>query len=222
MDIIDGYNFKCKKCGECCKWKGEVKLTPTDIQRISNYLSMEDDNFLNSYTKNKGNKVVLIDKPGTTTCTFLKDNLCSIWNVKPKQCEDYPKKFDKRCPGFEIQDRSSTMSDKYAESVKQVMKKLSSDHKFDQKITEDLYRNLKDNIKAASVVNVAMEEGIDEYLNRNTMKIASLDDLFSFDRIDKDHLIHKCTRDLWSVASDTEGNVQITRLFDNSGEPIRG
>lgn len=222
MEIIDGYNFKCKRCGECCKWKGEVKLIPSDIQKISNYLSMDDNDFLKSYTKDKGNRIILVDKPETSACIFLKNNLCNIWNVKPKQCEDYPKKFDKRCPGFEIQDRSAAMSDKYAESVKQVMKKLSSGQEFDHKIINDLYKNLKKNIKAASVVNVAMEEGIDEYLNRNTMKIASLDDLFSFDRVDKDHLIHKCTRELWSIASDTDGNAQITRLFDNSGEPIRG
>lgn len=222
MEIIDGYNFKCKKCGECCKWKGEVNLIPSDIQKISIYLSMDEDEFLKSYTERKGNRTILVNKPITTACIFLKSNLCSIWNVKPDQCGKYPKKFDKRCPGFEIQDRSAAMPDKYVESVRQVMRKLSNDQEFDHRVTNDLYKSLKDNIKAASIVTVAMEEGIDEYLNRNTMKIASLDDLFSFDRVDNNHLIHKCTRDLWSIASDTEGNVQITRLFDNSGEPIRG
>ena len=46
--------------------------------------------------------------------------------------------------------------------------------------------------------------------------------IFSFDRISSEHLIHKCTRDLWKIDQDKEGNVQITRLFDGTGDPIKG
>jgi hypothetical protein len=40
--------------------------------------------------------------------------------------------------------------------------------------------------------------------------------------VDKSHLIHKATKDLWNINTDKDGAVQITRLFDSTGEPIQG
>lgn len=222
MKIVDGKEFECKKCGACCKWEGVVVLNPDDIRRIANYLTIDDEKFITGYTKEDDNKTVLKNKPESSSCIFLKDDRCKIWDVKPRQCAEFPKKYDKRCPGFNIDNRSASMSDKYEIAIKAVREKLSNDGDFDKNVIADVFKNLQGTIKSASIVSVASENGIDPFLNESKIKVASLEDLFSFDRLGSNQLIHKCTRDLWAIDSDKDGNVQITRLFDASGDPIKG
>jgi hypothetical protein len=115
------------------------------------------------------------------------------------------------------------MSDKYEMIVKTANERLSSNNQYDNAIINGMFKNLQSNLKSASIVNVAsVEYGIDPFLNESKVKIASLDDLYSFDRIGSNNLIHKCTKDLWAIDSDKDGTVHIKRLFDNSGEPIKG
>lgn len=53
-------------------------------------------------------------------------------------------------------------------------------------------------------------------------RIASLGDLTSFfTKVGSDTLIHKSTRDLWALKQDA-GGFLIERLFDESGEPLKG
>jgi len=222
MKIVDGKKFKCTQCGACCKWEGVVVLTPKDIDRLTKSLDEDKEEFLKKYTTTQGKNTVLSNKPNTNTCVFLKNNKCSVWDDKPKQCADYPIKYEKRCPGFHIENRSASMSDKYEMAVKAVRQKLSNNGQFDKSIINGVFRDLSSNIKSTSIVSVASENGIDPFLDDNRMKVASLDDLFSFDRIGSNNLIHKCTKDLWAIDSDKDGNVQIKRLFDNTGEPIKG
>lgn len=222
MKKVDGIDFECVKCGACCKWEGVVVLTPEDIKRIAEHLSVDENEFLDKYTKKHGKDTVLINKSESSSCIFLKDNKCSVWDVKPKQCADFPKKFDKRCPGFHIENRSASMSDKYAMAVKAVSQRLSGNGDFDKNVIDGVFKNLHQNIKSASIVSVASENGIDPFLEDNRVKVASLDDLFAFDRLGSNQLIHKCTHDLWAIDSDKDGNVQIKRLFDNTGDPIKG
>lgn len=222
MKKIDSKSFKCVKCGNCCKWAGKVYIMPEDIKNLIKELSISKEDFLSKYTDTFNGHTVLKDKPGTTACFFLdNDNKCKIWDFKPRQCADYPKKYDKRCPGFINENRSSSMK-KYETAVKNVLKKMSGHENYEKEIINKNFHTLQQSIKTASIISVASENGIDPFLDDSKMKIASLDDLFSFERIGKDKLIHKCTRDLWAIDSDTEGNVQITRLFDNSGDPIKG
>lgn len=114
------------------------------------------------------------------------------------------------------------MNQNYASIVRMVREKLSGSEVFSQKIDRKFYEGLQKDMRTASVTAKAVEAGIDGFFNNQTLKIASLDDLFSFDRVDKKHLIHKSNRDLWAIDTDKQGNVQITRLFDNSGSPIKG
>lgn len=223
MKVIDGKKFECKKCGKCCKWNGKVLLNTDDVKRLAKHCSLKEVEFLNKYTDNDNfDRITLKDKPDSSECVFLRDNKCDVWDVKPKQCKDFPKKYEKKCPGFHTDDRSASMSDKYELAVKAVSQRLSNDGEFDKNVLNSVFSDLHKNIKSASIVSVASENGIDPFLDDNRVKVASLDDLFAFDRIGSNQLIHKCTKELWSIDADDGGNVQITRLFDNSGEPIKG
>lgn len=222
MKKVDGIEFECVKCGACCKWEGVVLITSEDIDGLARGLSISNDKFLKEYTREHGKNTVLKNLPDSTSCIFLKDNRCSVWDTKPKQCSDFPKEYDKRCPGFHTDNRSASMSDKYEMAVKAVSEKLAGKGDFDKNIIDGVFKNLQSTLKSASIVSVASENGIDPFLDGSMMKVASLDDLFSFDRLGSNQLIHKCTQDLWSIDSDKDGNVMIKRLFDNTGEPIKG
>ena len=53
------------------------------------------------------------------------------------------------------------------------------------------------------------------------MRVASLGDLTEFLKVADDTLIHRSTRDLWGFHRDG-GEYIIERLFDGSGEPLKG
>jgi hypothetical protein len=56
---------------------------------------------------------------------------------------------------------------------------------------------------------------------KKAMRIASLGDLTNFMKIAEGVLIHKSTNDLWSFSKDADGFV-VSRLFDDTGEPLKG
>jgi len=222
MKIIDGISFECIKCGKCCKWKGYVFLNKSDIKRMSDSITDGDEHeFLDKYTRtiNKVKDVVLINKPESKECIFLEDNECSIYKNKPEQCNEFPVSYTRECPGFRTGEDKAM--DKMAERVANMNARLSSTDDFEKAVTNNLYEDLKVTIKAASVATKAIEGGVSAFFDQNRIKIASLDDLFAFSRVDDKHIVHKSTKDLWAIESDDDGSVHITRLFE-SGKPIKG
>jgi len=221
MKIIDGKSFECTKCGDCCRWEGYIFLVPDDIKRLADYHGMSFDEYKKRYTEFHGSSIVLKNKENSSNeCVYLKDNKCSINTIKPKQCADYPTKFELRCPGFK-HNRREGMS-KYEERVKSINEKISSLQAYEKEVSNNLYNELNKSIKASDLAAKAIEEGIDDYFNVNRIKVANLGDLFSFNRVNANTLVHKSTKDLWNIEADDSGKVVITRLFSNEGEPIKG
>jgi hypothetical protein len=58
--------------------------------------------------------------------------------------------------------------------------------------------------------------------NLNRVRVASLGDLTSFLKVSNNTLVHKSTRDLWSFSKDADGGLLVERLFDGSGDPLKG
>lgn len=77
----------CLTCANCCKTTGPL-FTHKDIERISKHFRMKPGNFIASYLRvDEDNDHVLQQVP----CTFLgADNYCSIYEVRPKACREYP------------------------------------------------------------------------------------------------------------------------------------
>jgi len=77
----------CLKCANCCKTTGPL-FTDKDIDRIAKHLNIKPTKFITEYLR--------IDEDGdyvlqSTPCKFLKnDNYCSIYEVRPKACSEYP------------------------------------------------------------------------------------------------------------------------------------
>jgi Fe-S-cluster containining protein len=225
MKEIDGIPFECTQCGECCKWDGSVYLKDGDIKKLANKLEEGDqDRFLEKYTRtiHAGKDIVLRNKENSSECVFLKNNKCSMWEDRPKQCDEYPVAYSPECPGF--QTKKENLMKKMAEKVRELYQKMSSSETnpdFEKAVTNSLYVGLSKDVKVANVTSKALEGGVSMFFDQNRIKIASLDDLFAFNRVDEKHIIHKSTKDLWNVESDENGEVHITRLFE-SGKPIKG
>jgi len=87
----------CLKCANCCKTTGPL-FTSSDIKRISSKLKLSEKEFVQKYLrKDEDNDMVLQKVP----CTFLgEDNLCSIYEFRPKACREYPHTDQKDQPSI--------------------------------------------------------------------------------------------------------------------------
>jgi len=81
-------NTDCLTCANCCKTTSPI-FTDKDVARISKHLRMKEHQFISTFL-NRDEDDFLVLK--TAPCTFLDetDNTCSIYNVRPKACSEYP------------------------------------------------------------------------------------------------------------------------------------
>ena len=77
----------CLDCANCCKTTGPL-FTNADIERIAKHFRLKPQKFIDTYLKlDDENDYVLQEVP----CTFLgTDNYCSIYEVRPKACREFP------------------------------------------------------------------------------------------------------------------------------------
>lgn len=77
----------CLECANCCKTTGPL-FTDKDIERISKVFKLKPVKFIERYLRlDEDNDYVLQAVP----CTFLgADNYCSIYDVRPKACREFP------------------------------------------------------------------------------------------------------------------------------------
>lgn len=87
-------NFNCSKCGACCRNQKAVLLTVHDIIRMSGKLGLKPGEFFKKYctisAKFSGDGLKRFYLKVDGGCPFLKDNLCSVHDVKPVACARNP------------------------------------------------------------------------------------------------------------------------------------
>jgi len=72
--------FNCQMCGNCCRLR-IISVTDDDIKRIS------EKGYKDFYAK-KGNEYWMKRVKGR--CIFLKDDKCSIYEIRPEICRKFP------------------------------------------------------------------------------------------------------------------------------------
>ncbi len=85
-------HYQCVRCGNCCRWPGDVNVTAEEVTRIAQLLGREEAEFIENSTRLNANRTGLsiIDKPNGE-CLFLEGvNTCLIQSVKPVQCAGFP------------------------------------------------------------------------------------------------------------------------------------
>ena len=77
----------CLQCANCCKTTSPI-FYPTDIDRVAKFLRIKPGDFIQTYLRiDEDNDYVLQVAP----CPFLgDDNYCSVYEVRPKACREYP------------------------------------------------------------------------------------------------------------------------------------
>lgn len=79
--------INCLECAGCCTSIPPM-INKTDSARIAKYLGISQSDFEKKFLKSDEDNDTVINY---TPCPFLeKDNSCSIYDVRPKACREYP------------------------------------------------------------------------------------------------------------------------------------
>lgn len=80
-------HINCLNCANCCKTTGPL-FTEKDINRLAKHFRMKPADFMDEYLRlDEDGDYVLKSVP----CPFLgKDNYCSVYEVRPKACREFP------------------------------------------------------------------------------------------------------------------------------------
>lgn len=91
-------SFACTSCGKCCKsYNNQIKVYLNTIEtiQISDHIGADIDEFQKKYIdihydQHQNELISLKSNENKTNCIFLKQNQCSIYEVRPTQCRTYP------------------------------------------------------------------------------------------------------------------------------------
>lgn len=80
-------NLDCLDCANCCKTTSPIFLR-RDIERLAKHFKMTPGDFTAEYLREDEDHDYVLK---TAPCPFLgADNYCSVYDKRPKACEEYP------------------------------------------------------------------------------------------------------------------------------------
>lgn len=86
--------FKCHRCGNCCRGDGYVEMSPRDIADGARTLGLDPGEFMRRFCRHDeelGATILLDQGDPLKSCIFLDpDSSCRIHDGKPQQCRDFP------------------------------------------------------------------------------------------------------------------------------------
>lgn len=80
-------DIDCMSCANCCKTMTPT-FTPKDISRISAHFGMTPKEFKDKWLEKEEDTGDWVNKK--QPCQFLVDNKCSIYEIRPKDCAEFP------------------------------------------------------------------------------------------------------------------------------------
>jgi Fe-S-cluster containining protein len=85
-DVESGID--CTACANCCR-VATVRLAERDIPKLAKRVGVNPAIFLRDYTE-QSEEEGLILKRTEAGCVFLTGNDCSVYDVRPGNCSDFP------------------------------------------------------------------------------------------------------------------------------------
>ena len=83
-DAID-----CTECANCCR-SATVRLKDRDLPKLAKALRISEQKFLNQYCEMTEDEGWILKRNQDGSCPFLAGNLCTVYEVRPSTCEDFP------------------------------------------------------------------------------------------------------------------------------------
>lgn len=82
--------FSCKMCGHCCKGKGGIVVSPSDLKRLCATLCMEEEEVIRRFGEYVGTKLkIRVGEDGY--CIFFREGKgCIVHEGKPSICKAWP------------------------------------------------------------------------------------------------------------------------------------
>jgi len=91
--------YHCQRCGNCCRWPGEVVISDAEISAIALHLGLPEQGFIATYTALRKSRMGLtLKQKADGACILLEADACSVHAVKPAQCRAFPNNW--RFPGW--------------------------------------------------------------------------------------------------------------------------
>jgi Fe-S-cluster containining protein len=78
----------CTACANCCR-VATTQLQERDVERLAKHLRLSPTKFLSEYTEMSEDEGLIL-KRTANGCVFLDGNLCSVYEVRPSTCVDFP------------------------------------------------------------------------------------------------------------------------------------
>lgn len=95
LNLNSKANLNCSICDRCCKYRGDIRLTPINVLEISKYLKITPKSFLENYTielEDEPPEIVIKAVSEERRCIFnnSKNYKCMIHKFRPMQCVVFP------------------------------------------------------------------------------------------------------------------------------------
>ena len=93
IDYKKGLKFKCQGSSNCCVSRGSygfVYLSKKDIKKLSKFMKLEINNFLNLYCDETNGFTHFKEEKKNGDCQFLLNKKCTVYKARPTQCRTWP------------------------------------------------------------------------------------------------------------------------------------
>lgn len=82
--------FDCKGCGHCCEGSGGILVSPREVGRLCQFLSISREAFEKQYAEEANGKMRLRTGESGFCVFFAEDVGCGVHEAKPDVCRAWP------------------------------------------------------------------------------------------------------------------------------------
>ncbi|MDM8215153.1 YkgJ family cysteine cluster protein [Desulfovibrio piger] len=82
--------FDCRMCGHCCEGKGGIVVSPSDLQRLCDFLRMPADAVIAAYCEHANDKLKIRCGEDGYCIFFRQGKGCIVHEGKPSICKAWP------------------------------------------------------------------------------------------------------------------------------------